>query len=277
MPEPLRPLTDQLAELGRLLQQTNEQVVAYLVEREAKGQSAGTAPADTGPLAEQIDAVAQGLKQLEERVDQKFDEVIRHLGSPRPAPEAPPESNNIAETSEIEQGPEILEMPIISEIREARAPAQTGPVFGVDWQRALLGPELAEHPGLEPQRDRLIDALLAGDANACALIGELLVFRSSPTDKLPPLLKDIGEAYYRWQPKVGPVADPMEGALVEWLVETMQDAGMGNRIEVVHPGERFDSTRHTATGRGVEITEVHGWMVLRDNGRVYTKANVTVK
>jgi hypothetical protein len=50
-----------------------------------------------------------------------------------------------------------------------------------------------------------------------------------------------------------------------------------NTIELVHPGERFDATRHNASTRGVEITEVHGWIVLRDNGKVYTKANVTVR
>ena len=96
-------------------------------------------------------------------------------------------------------------------------------------------------------------------------------------DKMPPLLKDIGEAYYRWQPKSRPGSDRMEEALVAWLKETMQDAGIANTIEVVQPGERFDSTRHTASTRGVEITEVHGWVVLRDNGKVYTKASVAVR
>ena len=52
---------------------------------------------------------------------------------------------------------------------------------------------------------------------------------------------------------------------------------MSNTIELVHPGERFDSTRHNASQRGVEITQVLGWIVLRDNGKVYTKASVAVK
>jgi hypothetical protein len=94
---------------------------------------------------------------------------------------------------------------------------------------------------------------------------------------MPPLLKDMGEAYYRWRPKVRPRPDPMESALVEWLGETLQDAGIANTVALVHPGERFDSSRHTAASRGVEITEVRGWIVLRDNGKVYTKANVAVK
>ena len=70
--------------------------------------------------------------------------------------------------------------------------------------------------------------------------------------------------------------NPMETTLVAWITETLQDAGIPNNIELVHPGERFDSTRHTATSRGVEITAVRGWIVVRDNGRVYTKALVDV-
>ena len=52
---------------------------------------------------------------------------------------------------------------------------------------------------------------------------------------------------------------------------------MSNTIELVHPGQRFDSMRHNAAERGVEITQVFGWIVLRDNGKVYTKASVAVK
>ena len=132
-------------------------------------------------------------------------------------------------------------------------------------------------PGLEAQRRQLIEDLLAGREGACSLVGQLLVFRSAMTDKMPPLLKDIGEAYYRWQPKTRAGSNPMEQTLVRWLMQTMQDAGIPNTIELVHPGERFDSTRHNANSRGVEITEVCGWIVLRDNGKVYTKAAVAVK
>ena len=34
---------------------------------------------------------------------------------------------------------------------------------------------------------------------------------------MAPLLKEIGEAYYRWQPKQPPGSSPMEVALVQWL------------------------------------------------------------
>ncbi len=69
----------------------------------------------------------------------------------------------------------------------------------------------------------------------------------------------------------------MEQALVAWLKRACEAAGIPNTIELVHPGERFDSARHTAATRGVEITEVRGWIVLRDNGKVYTKASVAVR
>jgi len=75
------------------------------------------------------------------------------------------------------------------------------------------------------------------------------------------------------------VPSKMETALAAWLKETCAEAGIANIIELGNPGERFDSTRHTAStrGGGVEITEVLGWIVLRDNGKVYTKATVAVR
>lgn len=53
--------------------------------------------------------------------------------------------------------------------------------------------------------------------------------------------------------------------------------GLGNTIELVNVGDRFDIARHNASERGAVITAVQGWVVLRDNGKVYTKANVSVK
>jgi hypothetical protein len=91
------------------------------------------------------------------------------------------------------------------------------------------------------------------------------------------LLKDLGEAYYRWQPKTTPGNNLFEEALIGFLQRTCENAGIYNSIELVHPGERFDSSRHNASSRGVEIVQVLGWIVLRDNGKVYTKAAVEVR
>ena len=146
-----------------------------------------------------------------------------------------------------------------------------------EWERAILGDELAAQPGLAFQRSQLLGGVLDGNAAARALAGQLLVFRAAPAERLPPLLKEIGEAYYRWQPKTRPGNSPFEESLAAWLQRTCEAAGLHNTIELVHPGERFDAARHNAASRGVEIAEVLGWVVLRDNGKVYTKASVAVR
>ncbi len=170
------------------------------------------------------------------------------------------------------------------EEKSAAAPQQSPviapPVMAApagELQQALFGPGLADQPGLAVERQALLDGIVRGVPEACALLGKLLVFRSATGDKMPPLLKDLGEAYYGWQPKTSPGNRPLETALVDWLQRAMQDAGIGNTIELVDPGQRFDATRHNTASRGVEITEVCGWVVLRDNGRVYTKAAVVAQ
>jgi pyrroloquinoline quinone (PQQ) biosynthesis protein C len=152
-----------------------------------------------------------------------------------------------------------------------------GATVGGDWQEALLGGELAHNPALNLDKNQLLNGVLSGDPGACGLVGSLLQFRAAPADKMPPLLKDVGEAFYRWQPKTSNRASEMEKALAQWLMRACDQAGMANTIELVNPGERFDSLRHNASRPGVEIAQVLGWIVLRDNGKVYTKAAVTVK
>ena len=230
------------------MQEKLDQVDAKLKSLVDKAAGAGSedAPGPTllqvrDAVNQQLGALADGIRQLQQRLDAGLQEVADLL-----RPQQPEE------------------------------PA-SGPATSSEWQRIIFGAELAEHPGLDFQRQQLLNGLMGGDAGACSLVGQLLVFRSAMTDKMPPLLKEIGEAYYRWQPKTRPGSNKMEELLVEWLKETCEDAGIPNTIELVHPGERFDSTRHSATTRGVEIAEVRGWVVLRDNGKVYSKASVAVK
>jgi hypothetical protein len=148
---------------------------------------------------------------------------------------------------------------------------------GGNWQEALLGGELAHNPALTADKNRLLGGVLNSDPAACGLLGSLLQFRAAAADKMPTLLKDIGEAFYRWQPRSSGGTSELEKALVQWLMRACEQAGMANTIELVTPGERFDSLRHNAARPGVEITQVLGWVVLRDNGKVYTKASVAVK
>jgi hypothetical protein len=94
---------------------------------------------------------------------------------------------------------------------------------------------------------------------------------------LPSLLKELGEAFYRWRPKTTDSADKMEEALVAWLHDRIAAAGLRNRIDVVRVRDQYDSTRHMSSQRGIEVSEVCGWVVLRDNGRPLSKAKVSLK
>jgi hypothetical protein len=294
-PGQLEQLCAGLDQLGGLLNQANRQVLAYLIDRESK--TAGASDRAVAALAEKIDGLSKKLGQSEAKLNLPGQQAPQGSGQDASAPALAEFCNGVnqqfaALADGIKQLHQRLDAGLDEladrfrreppEQPEEPAPAPVagpvlGPPAGADWQRALLGGDLAEYPGLDFQRQRLLAGILQGDPGACSLVGQLLIFRSARTDKMPPLLKDIGEAYYRWQPKNRSGSDPMEEALVAWLKETMQDAGIANTIELVEPGERFDSTRHTASSRGVEITEVRGWIVLRDNGKVYTKANVAVR
>jgi hypothetical protein len=162
-------------------------------------------------------------------------------------------------------------------VQAARQEPNAMPATSDEWLRAILGPMLAKDPALESERREFVKGVLSDHAGACSLAGQLLVFQAAAPEKMPTLLKDIGEAYYRWQPKRTAGDRPLETALAAWLQRACDNAGISNSIALVHPGERFDSMRHAAAGRGVEITDVFGWVVLRDNGKVYTKAAVAVK
>jgi hypothetical protein len=255
-PGDLKQLIAALGRVGELVAAANEKILAGLAQRESPGASVGSGVAVPAVLQEKIEAVegrfaalaAQvgDVAQAVHRLQEQFDRAVEHL-------------------AEI-LGPQ-----------SALASSEAGEVSLADWEQAVLGRDMAAHPSLGFQRHQLLSGVLEGNAAACALAGQLLVFRSAPAERLAPLLKDIGEAYYRWQPKTRPGASPFEESLAGWLQRTCEAAGLHNTIELVHPGERFDATRHNATSRGVEITEVLGWIVLRDNGKVYTKANVAVR
>jgi hypothetical protein len=314
-------VAERLAEVGRLLGETNAQVVAYLAHRETE-----TRGGQAGPeVSEKLDALGGKLDALAEKLDrlaaapasaagagaaagidpallgrlidplaQKLDQLDRGLQSLAAGPQG--DGGAAATVQELRREAAAHHESLSAAFRQIRQQLEDGvrelaeyvrpapadpnaatPAGAAEWQRAILGPRLAADPALDFQRQRLLSGVLDGDAGACALAGQLLVFQSSPPEKMAPLLKEIGEAFYRWQPKSQPGNNRMEEALVAWLEKTCDEAGIGNRIELVHPGERFDSSRHTADGRGVEITDVRGWIVLRDNGKVYTKATVAVR
>jgi hypothetical protein len=151
------------------------------------------------------------------------------------------------------------------------------PAVDEDWLTAILGAELCGNPAIVSDRQKLLKDLFAGGPAATLLVGLLMVFRTLPSEKLPMVLKDIGEAYYRWQSLNANGPGPLEAFLAEWLSESCRKARVPCRIGLVHTGERFDSARHYASTPGVEVVEVLGWTVLRENGKVYAKARVTAK
>ena len=102
---------------------------------------------------------------------------------------------------------------------------------------------------------------------------QLMTFRSSTAERMAKMLKDIGEAYYRWHPTGN---DASRDALIQWMHALLEQVGLGNRIAIVQSGDRYDMQRHNSKEKGVEVVDVYGWAVLRDNGKVYSKASVSV-
>jgi len=276
-PAQLHQLLARLGEIEALVGHTTQQVVAYLIHRQSKLSAAGES--GSGAITERLDQIEARLKSLSltTAVPEPSDSLAAAVGQLRESVHEQQEALSTA----LRQLRQQLEdgLARLAECRQPAPPDEPAATSttGADWQRALLGKQLAEDPALDFQRQQLCDGVLEGHPAACSLVGQMLVFQSSPAEKMPALLKDIGEAFYRWQAKTKPGASKLEEALVSWLQKTADEAGIANTIELVHPGERFDAARHSADGRGVEITEVRGWIVLRDNGKVYTKASVGVK
>jgi hypothetical protein len=251
----LRPLTEKIEQLDvkfKALDALKEAFVPNLVKvRDA--------------LSEQHGVIGNGIRQLTDVVPQYFNALPQYFTAIQ---------QQVAATQQhLDAGIRA----VVDLLRPPEAEASAGLGVSGDWQVAILGQDLVDNPTLDFQRQKLLSGVLAGEPASCSLVGTLLVFRSAPAEKMPPLLKDIGEAYYRWQPRTTNKPSEMEVALIDWLQRKCEQGGMSNSIELVHPGERFDSTRHNASERGVEITQVLGWVVLRDNGKVYTKASVAVK
>jgi hypothetical protein len=158
------------------------------------------------------------------------------------------------------------------------APPASIAIADDDSLSVMLGPSLCGVAELKPSIQWLRDQVKAANPQALAFVGQLLVFRCAPADRKPGLLKDVGEAYYRCFPKTQDVGHPFEDAVAAWSRRHCEEAGLPNSVELVHPGERFDSGRHTPVERGgVEVAEVLGWVVLRDSGRVYSKALVQTR
>ncbi|MEQ8786977.1 MAG: hypothetical protein RIC55_11785 [Pirellulaceae bacterium] len=270
-------------------ERAKQQALTQLAERSSDGDaSSGEPSAAEVPTGIAVDSAAADdpRKVVEPAIEQSPPPAT---AGPAPATAAhasmPPHlMSGEAPDAAAPVGPQAAEpaapapraMPARAVLPAVAAPAVASPAASnYAFERAVLGEALAADPGLSAERGELIHGLLSGDDDASALAGQLLIFSAASSERMPQLLRDVGEAYYAWRPYLG--HDPFRDALIQHIRARCEEAGVGNTIELVRPGDRFDHTRHNSKARGVEIDDVYGWVVLRDNGKVYTKASVSTK
>lgn len=231
---------------------------------------------DESPSGQVVaEVVPEQAKQVEPTEDEATTDraptaapVARPVGA---AEQLPPTAQPVAQAPQAaaQQMPQPAHP--VRDVRPVAAQPRSG-----ELEAIVFGQDLAYHESLPPQRQALLADVRRADENAIGLVGQVLCVRAATMDRLPTLLKDVGEAWFRWRPDQHGAPDPLRDALIAWLHSRLEAVGLGNRIELVRVGDRYDSKRHNAKTRGVEVTGVHGWVVLRDNGNVYTKATVTV-
>jgi hypothetical protein len=147
--------------------------------------------------------------------------------------------------------------------------------FDGQWG-ALLGGALVDDPKVATYTRQLVRGARDGVQPGLALLAKLMMFRAACGEERLPLLREIGEAYYLWAKSLGSEPEPWRDALIAWLDGECASMGLVHQIELTLVGDRFDRNRHQAANTGTEIVSVGGWIVLRANGSVYTKALVIV-
>ncbi|MDO4573677.1 MAG: hypothetical protein Q4D98_00520 [Planctomycetia bacterium] len=287
-----------LGGLYGLIAESQRQIADYLVRREAelRAASAGSVASsgDGGkfdakllsdsliPVIERLDAIGNMLangaasvgsggmfpEDLAKMLDERLGRLEGLLTGDLPMPEAVPSMEPQAEVYPEESHSQM-------EVPQVRTQMVAG--SNAKLERVIFGDELTGNPALRQERQTIMGGLFGGYPECAYLAGVLLMFRSSAPEKMVLLLKDLGEAFYRWAATYGGDYEPMEDALCSWAERMCEGVGLQNSIELVRPGNRFDSSRHNATSRGVEVTQVHGWIILRGNGTVYAKAMVDVQ
>ncbi len=277
-----------------------QSVLTRLDEMGSKiGQSSGSAAAAGAPnpnaaakqdVAEAVTHVSglfdtqnHNLQVAFNALDSKITDAVNYLvanlkGSAAPA--QPAATASVVEAPKPAPAPQPEPQPAPQQhapVIQTMVNKVTGGISRDQLMKIILGQDLCAIGSLSVYRDELLDGFLRGDRASAGLIGAMIEFQSSTPERMPRLLQDIGEAYYRWHPKRGQGADPFERALAQNVCALCEANGIKNTIELVETGQRFDSGRHNSNSRGVEITEVKGWVVLRDNGKVYTRAAVEVQ
>ncbi len=253
-------------------------------------------PAADPLFREVVDSLRPPLEQIEHgftALRVTLDALAEHLGAapgngresdrreaspppPTPVPQrdAPPPAARPAPPPAVRPAPHPETQATPVPVATATAAGATGGQAAGDWSRILWGDRFDQLPALSSLSGQLLADVYAQTPDAIGLAGQLMTFRTAMGEQKPRMLKDVGEAFYAWKPQGdSALIEP----LIAWVHAELEAAELGNRIQVVHPGDRYDIQRHNARQPGVEVADVRGWAVLRDNGKVYSKANVSVR
>lgn len=270
---------------------------------ESKDRTESGKKAESPSLAEIIDVIRPHVEKIEEgfkAIRITLDALSEHVGGVAPAPPAkeaeeetpkpvekatavdeaepeaaaPVETRKVAPVKAAPVAPAPVDPPPVQPIPAPTAIPVTGGGDGGNWSQIIFGEYLGVDPSISHLSGTLLADVYASDNDAVGLMGHLLDFRTATGERKPRMLKDIGEAFYRWKP----IDDQtMRDALIAWIHTQLDAVSIGNRIEIVQVGDRYDMQRHNAKERGVEVSDVYGWIVLRENGKVYSKASVSVR
>lgn len=270
----LAKLHDELQAVRERLDSSERQLFAYL-QQQRPGSSAalGDGPELQAELKSQIATLTKQLANFAAQRLKEFQTVAQEeLASLRAAVREDVQAARSAPAEEPLILPETAILPAVTPLA-----AGTGAPANEEWLAAVFGGLLAANPDLAVELQQILDAAGLGNDAARQLVGSLLLLQSSGVDRAPNLLKDVGEAFYRWRPKTIDDYDPLERGLLAAVQQRCETLGLPNVVELVRPGDRFDSARHTSRERGLEVAEVQGWVVLRDQGKVLSRALVILR
>lgn len=273
-------------------------------------------PASAPSLVEVVNVLRPQVEKIEEgfkAIRVTLDALAEHMGGAAPAPieelaHEPPKAQPVATPAQSEpEAAAATEPRVAARVEPAQTPKAEPPpeptpieapppepapeppkarpvakptaipVSGGDggnWSPIVFGEQLSVDPAVSYLSGTLLGDVQAGDNDAVGLMGHLMDFRSATVERKPRILKDIGESFYRWKPTDDAT---LRDALIVWVHAVLDSIEIGNRIEIVQVGDRYDMQRHNAKERGVEVSDVFGWIVLRSNGKVYSKASVSVR
>jgi hypothetical protein len=142
----------------------------------------------------------------------------------------------------------------------------------------LVGEEMLSSEEETAHWQALAEEVYAEDRTATTLGGQMLLVRAAPRERMPQLLKDLGEAFYQWFNKRPDDSELLHDSMIQWINNKCEQANIPNTVEAVHVGDRFDHIRHNSDESGNEVVEVLGWVVTRKGAeRPYAKAKVSVR